>query len=84
MPKRPNPFGDGSPLQLKSHIGKKEVDMGVNKDQHMQNVYGKKQSIEFESQSCHVYLISVCSTNYNSLVPRSYPPTISTTPPPHL
>ena len=42
MPKRTNPFGDASPLQFKSHIGTKEIDTGVAKDQNMQSVYGKK------------------------------------------
>lgn len=40
MPKRQNPFGDASPLQFKSHIGTKEVDMGVNREENMQRVYG--------------------------------------------
>ena len=42
MPKRPNPFGDCSPLQLKQHVGTKEVDMGVAYDQNMKAVYGKQ------------------------------------------
>ena len=40
--KRTNPFGDGSPLQFKAHIGTKEIDMGVGKEEKMQAVYGKK------------------------------------------
>ncbi len=40
MPKRTNPFGDASPLQFKAHIGVKEVDMGVNKEENMKTVYG--------------------------------------------
>ena len=40
MPKRQNPFGDPSPLQLKSHIGAKEVNLGVNEEENMQHVYG--------------------------------------------
>ena len=42
MPKRPNPFGDSSPLQFKSHISVKEIDMGVAQEAKMQTVYGKK------------------------------------------
>ena len=39
MPKRQNPFGDNSPLQLKSHIGIKEADMA---DTHkMESVFGR-------------------------------------------
>lgn len=41
MPKRLNPFGDAAPLQYKSHIGMKEVDLGVNSSQNMKAVYGK-------------------------------------------
>lgn len=41
MPKRTNPFGDSSPLQLKSHIRQKEVDMGVLQEENMKAVYGK-------------------------------------------
>ena len=41
MPKRPNPFGDASPLQIKTHIGPKEIDMGVNQEKNMSVVYGK-------------------------------------------
>ena len=40
MPKRQNPFGDNSPLQFKSHITPKEVDLGVDKDRKMLLVYG--------------------------------------------
>ena len=42
MPKRPNPFGDCSPLQLKQHVGTKEVDMGVARNQNMKAIYGKQ------------------------------------------
>ena len=42
MPKRPNPFGDCSPLQLKQHVGKKEIDLGVARDQNMKKIYGKQ------------------------------------------
>ena len=41
MPKRPNPFGDSSPLQFKSHISVKEIDMGVAQESKMQTVYGE-------------------------------------------
>lgn len=41
MPKRQNPFGDSSPLQFKTRIGKKEVDLGACADTNMQSVYGK-------------------------------------------
>ena len=41
MPKRPNPFGEGSPLQLKQHIGNKEIDMGIAQEENMKRVYGK-------------------------------------------
>lgn len=40
MPKRRNPFGDGSPLQLKTHIGTKELNTGVSGEQNLKAVYG--------------------------------------------
>lgn len=41
MPKRPNPFGDASPLQLKTHIGVREINMlGGDGDKNMKAVYG--------------------------------------------
>lgn len=40
MPKRRNPFGDGSPLQLKTHIGIKELNTGVSGEQNLKAVYG--------------------------------------------
>ena len=45
MPKRLNPFGDASPLQYKSHIRTKEVDLGVNSNQNMKCVYGNGHSM---------------------------------------
>lgn len=41
MPKRRNPFGECSPLQLKQHVGIKEVDLGVAQEQKMKSVYGR-------------------------------------------
>lgn len=41
MPKRPNPFGDASPLQLKTHIGTREINtLGTDRDVKMKEVYG--------------------------------------------
>jgi hypothetical protein len=46
MPKRPNPFGDGSPLQMKTHVGTREMNMfGVDGDKSMKTVYGIKEGI---------------------------------------
>ena len=47
MPKRNNPFGDHSSLQLKTHVGEKEVDKGVCQQTRMQAVYGKKETTFF-------------------------------------
>ncbi|XP_052273946.1 apoptosis regulatory protein Siva-like isoform X2 [Dreissena polymorpha] len=47
MPKRRNPFGDSSPLQLKQHVGKKEVDMGIAKHQNMKSVYERTKELLF-------------------------------------
>ena len=57
MPKRPNPFGDSSPLQFKSHISLKEIDMGVAQEAKMQTVYGEKIKYLFANK-CLVYLES--------------------------
>ncbi|ESP01654.1 hypothetical protein LOTGIDRAFT_205137 [Lottia gigantea] len=48
MPKRSNPFGDSSPLQFKTHVGKKEVDMGVSRDENMKEVYEKTKEMLFK------------------------------------
>ncbi|XP_064602314.1 apoptosis regulatory protein Siva-like [Liolophura sinensis] len=47
MPKRTNPFGDSSPLQFKSHIRQKEVDMGVLREENMKAVYEKTKQLLF-------------------------------------
>ncbi|XP_078672463.1 apoptosis regulatory protein Siva-like [Branchiostoma floridae x Branchiostoma belcheri] len=47
MPKRPNPWGDYAP-QLKTHVGQKEVNLGVCKDQNMKAVYEHTQKMLFE------------------------------------
>ncbi|KAK3597840.1 hypothetical protein CHS0354_029411 [Potamilus streckersoni] len=48
MPKRPNPFGDCSPLQMKVHVGKKEIDMGISQDQNMKIVYAKTKQLLYD------------------------------------
>ncbi|XP_052768426.1 apoptosis regulatory protein Siva-like isoform X2 [Mya arenaria] len=47
MPKRRNPFGECSPLQLKQHVAQKEVDLGVAKDQNMKSVYERTRDLLF-------------------------------------
>ncbi|KOC68860.1 Apoptosis regulatory protein Siva [Habropoda laboriosa] len=41
MPKRPCPFEDDLPPQLKVHVGQKQVDNGVCREERMKIVYGK-------------------------------------------
>ena len=41
MPKRPNPFGDCAPLQLKTHVGIKELAAGIRQEELMKAVYGE-------------------------------------------
>ena len=41
MPKRPNPFGDCAPLQLKTHVGIKELAAGIRQEELMKSVYGE-------------------------------------------
>lgn len=47
MPKRRNPFGDGSPLQLKTHIGTKELNTGVSGEQNLKAVYERTKNMLF-------------------------------------
>ncbi|XP_059161177.1 uncharacterized protein LOC131944521 [Physella acuta] len=47
MPKRNNPFGDHSSLQLKTHVGEKEVDKGVAMQTRMQSVYERTHALLF-------------------------------------
>ena len=53
MPKRPNPFGDSSPMQLKSRISSKHVEKGSGGK--MKEVYGLFASVAvslLSSTSC--------------------------------
>lgn len=53
MPKRSNPYSEDVPQQVKIHIGVKEVDLGVNKDQNMKVVYERTRRLLFGmSQMC--------------------------------
>ncbi|KAL4237473.1 Apoptosis regulatory protein Siva [Mactra antiquata] len=47
MPKRRNPFGDCSPLQLKQHVGTREIDLGVNQHEKMRSVYERTRDLLF-------------------------------------
>ena len=38
--KRSNPFGECCPLQFKTRIGQKEIDLGVGQKENMKIVYG--------------------------------------------
>ena len=38
--KRSNPFGESCPLQFKTRIGQKEIDLGVGQKENMKIVYG--------------------------------------------
>lgn len=47
MPKRSNPFSEDVLQQSKIHVGVKEVDQGVNKDQNMKAVYERTHKLLF-------------------------------------
>ncbi|XP_045168639.2 apoptosis regulatory protein Siva-like isoform X1 [Mercenaria mercenaria] len=47
MPKRRNPFGECSPLQLKQHVGVKEIDCGIAQQQKMKSVYDRTRALLF-------------------------------------
>ncbi|XP_041354712.1 apoptosis regulatory protein Siva-like [Gigantopelta aegis] len=48
MMKRSNPFGECSPLQFKTRIGKKEIDLGVGQKENMKIVYEKTKELLFK------------------------------------
>ncbi|XP_060559850.1 apoptosis regulatory protein Siva-like isoform X2 [Ruditapes philippinarum] len=47
MPKRRNPFGECSPLQLKQHVGVKEIDCGIAQQHNMKSVYDRTRELLF-------------------------------------
>uniref|UniRef100_A0A2C9LW39 Apoptosis regulatory protein Siva n=2 Tax=Biomphalaria glabrata TaxID=6526 RepID=A0A2C9LW39_BIOGL len=47
MPKRTNPFGDHTCLQLKTYVREKEVDRGINQQIRMKSVYERTQALLF-------------------------------------
>ncbi|XP_013401838.1 apoptosis regulatory protein Siva [Lingula anatina] len=55
MPKRPNPFGDASPLQFKTVVHQKNVDMGINREENMKKVYEKTRSLLFSAAYKGIY-----------------------------
>ncbi|CAL1544281.1 unnamed protein product [Lymnaea stagnalis] len=64
MPKRNNPFGDHTSLQLKTHVREKEVDRGVGQQIRMQSVYEKTQALLFNGMR-HMHEASAVSLDSN-------------------
>ena len=61
MPKRPCPFEGDLPPQLKVHVGQKQVDNGVCREERMQTVYGRtmdllKEGVKSLSQKLNMSL----------------------------
>merc|ERR1719334_1521112 len=53
MTKRPNPYGEESPLQFKTHISVKELDRGVGEAVRMRAVHEKTRALLYEgARSC--------------------------------
>lgn len=69
MPKRRNPFGDGSPLQLKTHIGTKELNTGVSGEQNLKAVYGNHSFFAFVCLKVYMYTYDGRSDIYSKLEP---------------
>ncbi|KAH9507234.1 hypothetical protein Btru_056684 [Bulinus truncatus] len=63
MPKRANPFGDHTCLQLKTHVREKEVDKGVNEQIRMQSVYERTQALLFSGMK-HLHDTKSAPVNY--------------------
>ena len=69
MPKRPNPFGDCAPLQLKTHVGIKELAAGIRQEELMKPVYGEWSRIreiwtkpKMESHALLLFILQVWPT----------------------
>ncbi|XP_046364390.2 apoptosis regulatory protein Siva-like [Haliotis rufescens] len=77
MPKRSNPFGEQSPLQLKTHVGQKEVDLGVAQDELMKSVYEKTRDILFKGSQKAFTKEVVFDANDNMMWQASGEPTSS-------
>ncbi|ELU18090.1 hypothetical protein CAPTEDRAFT_160692 [Capitella teleta] len=84
MPKRPNPFGDSSPLQFKTRVRKKEVDLGVCREENMRLVYdrtrdllfsGSKQLLHPKPSSCisQMQELDAQQVNRSEIHPRPQP-----------
>ncbi|XP_062614517.1 apoptosis regulatory protein Siva-like [Saccostrea cucullata] len=83
MPKRRNPFGEGSPLQLKSHIGNKELNAGVSGEQNLKAVYERTKNMLFNGVQTLYHSDTVTAdancnlpfiTNYNTMDATSQVP----------
>uniref|UniRef100_A0A8C2MLB0 SIVA1, apoptosis-inducing factor n=1 Tax=Cricetulus griseus TaxID=10029 RepID=A0A8C2MLB0_CRIGR len=52
MPKRSCPFGDASPLQLKVHVGPRELSRGVFAQRYSREVFGLPGTAPIACSSC--------------------------------
>ncbi|XP_033735303.1 apoptosis regulatory protein Siva-like [Pecten maximus] len=75
MPKRRNPFGDCSPLQLKTHVGQKELSDGVSGKDHLKAVYEKTRQILFSGAMKSKTNNMITDANDNNIIfPSQSPP----------
>ncbi|XP_033127814.1 apoptosis regulatory protein Siva-like [Anneissia japonica] len=73
MPKRPR-TDDAigyCPLQLKTHVGQKEVNMGVNKDKNMKAVYDHTLNLMLQGQKA--YYTGLLASNGHSCADDGHP-----------
>ncbi|KAK6182361.1 hypothetical protein SNE40_010069 [Patella caerulea] len=70
MPKRTNPFGDSSPLQFKTHVGTKEIDMGVCQQQNMKQVYEKTKDLLFKGAQKQESVYNIDANSNHILEPQ--------------
>ncbi|XP_078516412.1 apoptosis regulatory protein Siva isoform X2 [Lissotriton helveticus] len=54
MPKRSYPFGDGSPLQLKTHVGQKQLCDGVSGDFFKREIFEKTKKLLFSGAQMYM------------------------------
>ncbi|XP_060062860.1 uncharacterized protein LOC132543385 [Ylistrum balloti] len=75
MPKRRNPFGDSSPLQLKTHVGQKELADGISGKEHLKAVYERTRQMLFSGATKNKTNAMITDANDNNITfPSQSPP----------
>ncbi|KAJ8308037.1 hypothetical protein KUTeg_012911 [Tegillarca granosa] len=80
MPKRRNPFGEYSPMQLKTHVGTKEFNMSSCGEQNLKDVYERTRQLLFNAAQKNNAMVTDMNDNH-VITPMDSPPQIYLTPP---